>query len=76
MNNGHYKKFNPEWGWGEKGRDWRAWDPKWSCRGALGWRGLVSREVGFQTYWKWSPKERGALEHSGKELGRRLRVSF
>lgn len=41
-----------------------AWDPKWSWRGALEWRGLVSRGFEFQTYWKWSPKERGALEHS------------
>lgn len=48
-------------------------------QGGLGeelWSGGVGREVGFQTEWIWSLKERSALEHSGMGLGRTLRAGF
>lgn len=38
--------------------------------------GTNKQGVWFQTYWKCNLKERGALQHSGGELGRRLRVRF
>lgn len=76
MKKDHYRKFNPKWGGrGEKGRDWRSWDPRWSWRGALV-EGTSKQGVWFQTYWKCNVKERGVLEYSGGELGRRLRVRF
>lgn len=50
--------------------------PKMVLERSSGVEGTSKQGVWFQTYWKCNLKERGALQHSGGELGRRLRVRF